>query len=85
MIHGSVGDLFKERYLKEVKAHVVSDGGGLCMVLLVWEGVEPDHRPVGLQRALLEEDQESTGTAHLQVSGQQAGDGFVDQGPGAAI
>lgn len=40
---------------------------------------------VGLDRALQEEDEESTRPAHLQVVGKQASDGFVDQGLGEDV
>lgn len=42
-------------------------------------------RLVGLDRALQEEDEESTCSAHLQVVGKQASDGFVDQGLGEDV
>lgn len=66
-------------YLQRLEANVISDRAVLHMVLLVRMHIKEVDRLVGLDRPLQEEDKESTCTAHLQVFGKQASDGFVDQ------
>lgn len=64
---------------------MISDGAVLHVVLLVRMHIKEVDRLVGLDRALQEEDEESTCSAHLQVVGKQASDGFVDQGLGEDV
>lgn len=49
------------------------------MVLLVGVHVQHVHPLVGFNGTFKEEDEKSTCPANLQIIGQQAGEGFVDQ------
>lgn len=69
-------------YLQRLEANVVSDWAVLGVILLIRMHVKEVHHLVGLDGALQEEDEKSARPAHLQVVGQQAGDGFVDEGLG---
>lgn len=72
-------------HLQRLKANVISDGTVLHVVLLVGMHIKEVDGLVSLDRALQEKDEKSTRTAHLQVIGKQASDGFVNQGLGEDV
>lgn len=77
--------LKKLLYLKGFKANIIRDGAVLRVVLLIRMHVKQVHHLVSLNSAFEEEDEKSTRPGDLQVIGQQAGNGFVDQGLGDDI
>jgi len=72
-------------YLQGFKANVISDGAVLYVVILIRMHVKKVHQLVGLNSAFEEEDQKSARPGNLKVIGEQAGDGFVDEGLGDDI
>lgn len=65
--------------LNHLEAHVVPDGTGVQVVLQVRVVVQEEHGLVGLDCSLQEEHEQRTGSADLQVVGEQVRDGFVDE------
>lgn len=71
--------------LQNVEAHVRPDGAVVRMRLLVGVHVEQADSFVGLQAPFLEEDQQGTRSANLQVVRQQVGYGLANQRAGRDV
>lgn len=68
-----------------MEAHVRPDGAVVRMWLLVRVHVEQADCLVGLQASFVEEDQQRTRSADLQVVRQQVGNGLADQRAGRDV
>lgn len=66
-------------YLQGLKANVIPYWAVIHVVLLIRVQIQKVHHLVGLDGALQEEDEQSAGAADVQIAGQQAGDGFIEQ------
>lgn len=73
------------RHLQDVEADAGPDWAVVRMRLLVRVHVERADGAVGVQAALLAEDEQGARPADLQVVRQQEGDGLADQGAGHAV
>lgn len=71
--------------LQNVEAHVGPQGAVVRIRLLVRVHVEQADRLVGLQAALVKEDQQRARPADLQVPRKQVGDGLADQRAGGSV